>query len=133
MLPAFFTSCTNQDNPGGIQTEEVRSNGQGNVLSPIEYHNQKEMDRMFVIEREMPGVGNLSTEELHKAVQQSNKVLDELGPEIRWIHSYVTDNKVYCVYSSPNENLVRQHAVAAGFSVNVISETGTIIEQTTAD
>jgi hypothetical protein len=129
----FCTACSNQDKPGGLQTEELLVDGQVNVLSPIEYHNQKATNRLFVIEREMPGVGRLTQEELRQASHQSNKVLEELGHEIRWIHSYVTDHKIYCVYSSPNEDLVRQHAVAAGFPANVISEAGTIIDPTTAD
>lgn len=129
----FCTACSFQDKPGGIQTEERLSDGQKNILSPIEYHNQKATKRLFVIEREMPGVGNLNTEELRKASQQSNKVLEELGQEIRWIHSYVTDHKIYCVYSSPNEDLVRQHAVNSGFPADLISETGSIIDPSTAD
>ena len=87
----------------------------------------------FVIEREMPGVGNLGRDELRGASQTSCNVLRELGPEISWDHSYVTDDKIYCVYNAPSADLIRQHAETAGFPANSISEVRTIIDPTTAD
>jgi len=87
----------------------------------------------YVIEREMPGAGQLSVEELRGASQNSCAVLQELGPHIQWVQSYVTDDKIYCVYIAQNENLVRQHAQQAGFPANRVSEVKTIIDPTTAE
>lgn len=87
----------------------------------------------FVIERDMPGVGGLGAAELKGASQQSCSVLRDLGPEIQWVHSYVTDNKIYCVYRAPSEDLIRQHAETAGFPANRISEVRAMIDPTTAD
>ena len=87
----------------------------------------------YVIEREMPGVGQLSAEELRGASQNSCGILQELGPQIQWVQSYVTDDKIYCVYIAQNENLVRQHAQQAGFPANRVSEVKTIIDPTTAE
>ena len=87
----------------------------------------------FVIEREMPGVGGLGTAELKGASQHSCTVLRDLGPEIQWVHSYVTDDKIYCVYRAPDEDLIRRHAEQAGFPANKISEVRAVIDPTTAD
>ena len=87
----------------------------------------------FVIEREMPGAGKLSPEDLKIASQTSCSVLRDLGPQIQWVHSYVTDNKIYCVYNAPNEAAVREHAKRGGFPANVISRVRTIIDPTTAE
>lgn len=87
----------------------------------------------FVIEREMPGVGKLGPEELRGASQTSCEVLRDLGPDIQWVHSYVTDNKIYCIYRAPNEALIREHAITAGFPANKVSEVRTIIDPTTAE
>jgi hypothetical protein len=87
----------------------------------------------FVIEREMPGVGKLGPEELRGASQTSCEVLRDMGPDIQWVHSYVTDNKIYCIYRAPNEALIREHAVTAGFPANKVSEVRTIIDPTTAE
>lgn len=87
----------------------------------------------YVIEREMPGVGNLSEEDLQGASQTSCNVLQELGPQIQWLHSYVTGDKIYCVYIAPNEEMVREHATRGGFPANKISEVRTIIDPTTAE
>ena len=87
----------------------------------------------YVIEREMPGAGQLSAEELRGAAQNSCAVLQELGPQIQWVQSYITDDKIYCVYIAQNENLVRQHAQQAGFPANRVSEVKTIIDPTTAE
>jgi len=87
----------------------------------------------FVIEREMPGVGKMSSEELKGASQGSCTVLRQLGPDIQWVHSYVTDDKIYCVYRAPSEDLIRQHAQIAGFPANSISQVRATIDPTTAD
>lgn len=87
----------------------------------------------FVIEREMPGVGQLSPAELQGASQTSCSVLRDLGPEIQWVHSYVTDNKIYCLYRAPNEQMIREHAERGGFPANSISQVRTMIDPTTAE
>ena len=87
----------------------------------------------FVIEREMPGVGSASAADLRGASQTSCGVLRELGPEIQWVHSYVTDDKIYCIYRAPSEDLIRQHAETAGFPANSISQVRNVIDPTTAE
>jgi hypothetical protein len=86
----------------------------------------------YVIEREIPGAGNLSREELQAISQTSCGVLSRLGPQIQWIESFVTDDKVYCIYIAPNEEMIREHASQGGFPANKISEVKTIIDPTTA-
>lgn len=87
----------------------------------------------FVIEREMPGVGQLSSDDLKGASQTSCSVLRDLGPEIQWVHSYVTDDKIYCIYRAPSEDLIREHATIAGFPANSIAQVRATIDPTTAD
>ncbi len=87
----------------------------------------------FVIEREMPGAGSLSPEDLKLASQTSCSVLDDLGPRIQWVHSYVTDNKIYCIYRAANEDLIREHAKRGGFPANKVSQVRTTIDPTTAE
>ena len=87
----------------------------------------------FVIEREMPGVGQLSAGDLKGASQTSCAVLRDLGTDIQWVHSYVTDNKIYCIYRAPSEELIRRHAETAGFPANSISQVRATIDPTTAE
>ena len=87
----------------------------------------------FVIERDMPAVGQLGPEELKGASQGSCSVLRDLGPEIQWVHSYVTDDKIYCIYRAPNEELIRRHAETAGFPANSIAQVRATIDPTTAE
>jgi len=87
----------------------------------------------YVIEREIPGAGQLSQNDLQAISQKSCNVLSELGPSIQWLESFVTDNKIYCVYIAPNEDLVRQHAEKGGFPANRISEVKQVISPTTAE
>ena len=87
----------------------------------------------YVIEREIPGAGNLSPQELLAVSQKSCGVLQSLGPQIQWVHSYVTGDKIYCVYIAPNEEMIRQHATQGGFPANRISEVKTTIDPTTAE
>ena len=87
----------------------------------------------YVIERELPGAGKLSDEELQGVAQKSCSVLRELGPEIHWVQSYVTDDKIYCVYLAPNAQLIREHAEKGGFPANRISEVRAVIDPTTAE
>ncbi len=87
----------------------------------------------YVIEREIPGAGKLSKDQLQAISQKSCGVLNNLGPQIQWIESFVTDDKIYCVYRAPNEAMVREHAQQGGFPANRISEVKTIIDPTTAE
>ena len=87
----------------------------------------------FVIEREIPGAGSLSAEQLQGVAEKSCSVLRNLGPQIQWLQSYVTENKIYCVYIAPNEEMVREHAKQGGFPANSVSEVKTIIDPTTAE
>jgi len=87
----------------------------------------------FVIEREIPNAGKLSPEELRGISQKSCGVLRNLGPQIQWVQSYVTDDKVYCVYIAPNKELVQEHAKQGGFPANQISEVKSVIDPTTAE
>ena len=87
----------------------------------------------YVIEREIPGLGDWSDEQLHAASQTSCNVLNDLGPRIQWLHSFVTNDKLYCVYIAPNEEIIREHATRGGFPANKISEVKTMIDPTTAE
>jgi hypothetical protein len=87
----------------------------------------------YVIEREIPDAGKMSPEQLQAVSQKSCSVLQELGPQIQWIESYVTNDKLYCVYIAPNEEMVRKHANKGGFPANRISEVRTVIDPTTAE
>ena len=87
----------------------------------------------YLIEREIPGAGNLSPEELQAISQTSCGVLQGMGPEIQWVQSYVTDDKVYCVYLAPNEDMIREHARQGGFPANKVSRIGAVIDPTTAE
>jgi len=87
----------------------------------------------YVIEREIPGAGNMSSQELQSVSQKSCSVLQNLGPQIQWLHSYVTGDKIYCIYIAPDEELIREHAQQGGFPANRISEIKTVIDPTTAE
>jgi hypothetical protein len=88
--------------------------------------------KTYVIEREIPGAGKLSPEQLKGISQTSCGVLKEMGPRIEWIHSYVTGDKIFCIYKAENEDLIREHAKKGGFPANKISEVGTVISPETA-
>lgn len=87
----------------------------------------------FVIEREIPGAGKLSAAELQAISQKSCGVLNSMGPQIQWVHSYVTGDKIYCIYNAPNEEAVRRHAKEGGFPANSIARVSAIIDPTTAE
>jgi hypothetical protein len=87
----------------------------------------------FVIEREIPGAGSMSQEQLQGVAEKSCSVLRDLGTKIQWVQSYVTDNKIYCIYIAPNEQMVREHAMRGGFPANRISEIKLVIDPTTAE
>jgi hypothetical protein len=87
----------------------------------------------YVIERELSGAGKLSAQELQGISQKSCGVLNEMGPQIQWVQSYVTDDKIYCVYIASNEEMVREHAQKGGFPANRISEVKSVIDPTTCE
>lgn len=87
----------------------------------------------YVIERELPGAGELSLPQLQAISQQSCGILRELGPGIQWVQSYVTPDKIYCIYIAPSEELIRKHASRGGFPANRISEVFSVIDPTTAE
>ena len=87
----------------------------------------------FVIERDIPGAGNLSPAELRSISQKSCGVLTSLGPSVQWLQSYVTGDKIYCIYLATDESLVRRHAELGGFPANKISRVSTVIDPSTAD
>jgi hypothetical protein len=87
----------------------------------------------FVIEREIPGAGKLSPAELHAISQKSCGVLSNMGPKIQWLQSYVTDNKIYCVYIAPDEATVREHARQGGFPANSVARVMAVIDPTTSE
>jgi len=87
----------------------------------------------YIIEREIPGAGKLSTADLKAIAMKSCGVLAKLGPSIQWVHSYVTGDKIYCVYHAPNEGMVVEHAKQGGFPANSVARVTTIIDPTTAE
>lgn len=87
----------------------------------------------FVIEREIPNAGKLSPEELRSISQKSSEVLQDLGPQIQWVQSYVSDEKIYCIYIAPNKHRIEEHARQGGFPANRISEIRSVIDPTTAE
>lgn len=87
----------------------------------------------YVIERDIPGAGKLSPQELKSIAQKSCGVLEKMGPQIQWMESYMTDDKVYCVYVAPNEKMIREHAEQGGFPTNRISKVTSVIDPTTAE
>jgi Protein of unknown function (DUF4242) len=87
----------------------------------------------YVIEREIPGAGDLNAQQLQAISQKSCGVLQNLGPQIQWVESFVTPDKIYCVYIAPNEAMVREHAKQGGFPANRVSEVKTIIDPTTSE
>jgi len=102
--------------------EEVEINNLNQTIMP-----------KYIIEREIPGAGNFTPEELKTISQTSCGVLSKMGPQIQWIHSYVTGNKIYCVYNAPNEEMIREHAKQGGFPANSVSNVVTMIEPITAE
>lgn len=87
----------------------------------------------FVIEREIPGAGKLSPQDLQAISQKSCGVLREMAPQVQWVQSYVTDDKIYCVYVAPNEEAVREHARQGGFPANQVAQVRAVIDPTTAE
>lgn len=118
ILSFMITNCTTKENSSAesIRTEAKATN-----------------QNMYVIEREIPGAGNLTPEELKSISQKSNGVLDEMGPDIKWMHSYVAGDKIYCVYSAPNEEMVKEHAKQGGFPANSVTKVAALIDPSTGN
>ena len=87
----------------------------------------------YVIERDVPGIGNATPDQVQAISQQSRSILNRLGPTIQWLHSYVTADKIYCIYIAPDEKMVREHAEQGGFPATRISEVKSVIDPTTAE
>ena len=87
----------------------------------------------YVIERHIPGCGSWNAEQLRGVARQSNEVLNAMGPRIQWVHSYVTDDTIYCVYIAPDEDMVRRHAELGGFPANKISKVSAVIDPVTSE
>ncbi len=97
------------------------------------YHKGVQVMPKYVIERELPGAGKLSVDDLRDISQKSNKVICDLGPEIRWLQSYVTDDKIYCVYVAPDPDILFEHARCGGFPANSVSKVSMVIDPSTGD
>jgi len=108
------------------------SNAQEASSTKSKNSNQKEM-KTYVIEREIPGAGKLTAEQLKGISQTSCTVLKEMGPKIQWIHSYVTGDKVYCIYKAESIELIKEHAKKGGFPANSVNEVATVISPATAE
>jgi len=87
----------------------------------------------YIIEREIPGAGKMTPEQLTAIAKRSRSVLEQMGPQIQWVQSYVTEDKIYCVYNAPNKEMVRQHAEKGKFPANVVTTVSTIIDPVTAE
>jgi len=116
-----------------IFTMILSSCQQSSVADELRAEANNSSMKMYVIERNIPNAGQLTTEELQGISQVSCNVLDELGNDITWLHSYVTDNKVFCVYKATNEELIQQHAAKGGFPADAIEQVSTIIDPSTAN
>jgi hypothetical protein len=103
------------------------------VHDPVATNERKRSMPKYIIEREIPGAGELSPQELQDISQASCSILKEMGPEIQWVESFVTADKIYCVYISPSEKEILAHAEKGGFPANSISEVKTVIGPTTAE
>jgi hypothetical protein len=101
--------------------------------SKFSFHEGIALMPKYVIEREIPGAGKLTPQDLKSISQKSCSVLEKLGPQIQWMQSYVTGDKVYCIYIAPNKELVLEHARQGGFPANVVAEVKTLIDPTTAE
>jgi hypothetical protein len=118
-----------RDLSGGIESD---SKSKQPAVCYAGCHGGADMPK-FLIEREIPGAAGMSQQQLQAISEKSCSVLRNLGPEIQWVHSYVTGDKIYCVYVAPNEQMVREHARLGGFPANRISEIKSIIDPTTAE
>ena len=134
ILSLIITNCASDKKESAIANEEVAIVEDVSISEVITPESLAVNDlKMYVIEREIPGAGDLTAEELKGISQVSCGVLKEMGSEIQWLHSYVTGDKIYCVYTAPNEDMVREHAMKGGFPANSVSAVATIINPETAE
>src|SRR5258708_36510361 len=105
----------------------------GTVSMLAQVNDRRRQMPKYVIERELPGAGNLGAEELQGIAAKSNKVIGELGPEIRWLTSYVTDDKIYCVYAAPDTDILFEHARCGGFPAETVTQVSAVIDPSTGD
>lgn len=134
ILSLSITNCASDKKENAVANEEVaivEDVSVSEVITPetLAVNGLK----MYVIEREIPGAGNLTADELKGISQVSCGVLKEMGSEIQWLHSYVTGDKIYCVYTAPNKEMVVEHAEKGGFPANSVSSVATIISPDTAE
>ncbi len=139
-LSIFNCAESKKENTDVMQENSVAKESMANnvvaeisVADKLRAETLSQDRHMYVIEREIPGAGNLTAEELKGISQVSCGVLDKMGSEIKWLHSYVTGDKVYCVYTAPNEEMVREHARQGGFPANSVSAVATVIDPSTAE
>ena len=116
-----------------VGRKEPDDAGCGAVRAANTYRKEGHIMPKYVIEREIPGLGKLTQRELAAASQKSCTVLQNLGPRIQWLESYVTDDKLYCIYISPNEEMIQEHARESGFPASRVSVIRAIIDPTTAE
>jgi hypothetical protein len=142
VLAIIFTtsSCiedkeeNNQDSlVAKLQSQIEKLESENKALAMVRPEALAENMNMYVIEREIPALGDWSAEDLKGASQTSCGVLKEMGSDIQWLHSYVTGDKMYCVYLAPNVEMVREHAKKGGFPANAVNSVGTIISPETAE
>ena len=140
IMTLTFTNCadnTKENNDGALVAElqsQIEKLEADNVaLAMVRPEDLAENMNMYVIEREIPALGDWSAEDLKGASQTSCGVLKEMGSDIQWLHSYVTGDKMYCVYLAPNVEMVREHAKKGGFPANAVNNVVTIISPETAE
>jgi hypothetical protein len=117
---------------GSIALLLITLHAQGQTETHSDNQTKEQSMRTYIIERKIPDAGKLTSEQLKGIAQKSNEVVEEMGPQIEWVQSYITDNTVYCVYRAENAELIRKHAEKGGFPVNKISELATTIDPGTA-
>ena len=140
IMTLTFTNCadnTKENNDGALvaelQSQIEKLEADNAALAMVRPEALAENMNMYVIEREIPALGDWSAEDLKGASQTSCGVLKEMGSDIQWLHSYVTGDKMYCVYLAPNVEMVREHAKKGGFPANSVNSVGTIISPQTAE
>lgn len=133
--PSLILEFNSQKNNSNlIQMLMIPKNApQNSTAEVIKSKAASSNQNLFVIEREIPGAGKLSQEELKAISVKSNSVLAELGSEVGWLHSYVTGDKLFCVYTAPNEEMVREHAKKGGFPINSVNKVEKVIDPSTAE
>jgi len=122
-----------QHQGGYFVLDQIESCGRGLSGAELSRHPTEEEMPKYVVEREIPNAGSLTQDQVQGISQKSCSVLKNLGPQIQWVESYATQDKIYCVYIAPNEAMVREHAKQGGFPANRVSEVKQIIDPTSAE